>query len=214
MSATQKAAVALIAGAVIHAAAGIVGQVVQASTQVSDDMFSYPWTSAELVALSGVEALAFGLGLIGLAGLRASGVAGRTRAATVGLGVAVAASALFVVAELASIAVRDQYVDEGAASALGGLFGLATLLLGAGLTAAGVAARRARLWESRRATALLACGLWTLALLGIVLTPMMSLGITVMGLLQAAVGAGLLTRPTPVAAQPKAAAATPSIVLR
>src|SRR5215211_1044608 len=140
MRPTQKAAVALIAGATIHAIGGIVGQVVQASTQVSDDMFSYPWTSAELVAVSLAEALAFGLVLVGLAALRASGVAGPTRAARIGLGVALAGSALFVVAELASTAVRDQYWDEAAAGALGGVFGLATLLLAAGLAAAGVAA--------------------------------------------------------------------------
>jgi hypothetical protein len=214
MRPTQKAAIALIAGAIIHAAGGIVGQVVQASTLVSDDLFSYPWTSAELVAVSLVEAVAFALGLVGLAGLRASGVAGPTRTARIGLGVALAGSVLFVVAELASIAVRDQYWDEGAAAAVGGLFGLATLLLGAGLAAAGVAARKARRWESWRPTALLACGLWTLAMLGIVLTPMMPLGVTVMGLLQAAIGAGLLTRPTPVGARAQPAPATPSIALR
>jgi len=213
MRTTQKAAVALIAGAIIHAAGGIVGQVVQASTEVSDDMFSYPWTSAGLVAVSLVEALAFGLVLVGLAALRASGVAGPTRGARVGLGVALGGTALFVVAELASIAVRDQYLDEGAAGALGAMFGLATLLLGAGLAAAGVAARRARLWESWRPTALLASGLWTLAMLGVVLTPLMPLGVTVMGLLQAAIGAGLLTRPTPVAAEVQPAGATPSIAL-
>jgi hypothetical protein len=214
MRPTQKAAVALIAGAIIHAIGGIVGQVVQASTQVSDDMFSYPWTSAELVAVSLAEALAFGLGFVGLAALRASGVAGPTRAARIGLGVALAGSALFVVAELASIAARHQYSDDGAAGALGGVFGLATLLLGAGLAAAGVAARRARLWESWRPTALLACGLWTVAMLGIVLTPLMPLGVTVMGLLQAAIGAGLLKRPTPVAAGVQPTGAAPSIALR
>ena len=214
MRPTQKAAIALIAGAIVHAIGGIVGQVVQASTEVSDDMFSYPWTSAELVAVSLIEALAFGLGVAGLAALRASRVAGHTRAARIGLGVAVAGSALFVVAQLASIAVRDQYLDEAAAGAVGGLFGLATFLLGAGLAAAGIAARRARCWESWRPTALLACGLWTLAMLGIVVTPMMPLGVTVMGLLQAAIGAGLLTRPAPVAARARPAAATPSMTLR
>jgi hypothetical protein len=214
MRPTQKAAIALIAGAIIHAVAGIVGQVVQASTLVSDDMFSYPWTSAELVAVSLVEAFAFALGLVGLAGLRASGVAGPTRAARAGLGIALAASALFVAAQLASIAVRDEYMDEGAAGAVGGLFGLATLLLGAGLTAAGVAARRARRWEGWRPTALLACGLWTLAMLGIVVTPLMPLGVAVMGLLQAAIGAALLTRPTPIGAGAQPSDATPSIALR
>jgi hypothetical protein len=90
MRPTQKAAVALIAGAIIHAAGGIVGQVVQASTAVSDDMFSY---------------------------------------------------------------------------------------------------------------------------LAIVFTPLMPLGVTVTGLLQAAIGAGRLTRPTPVTARAQPAAATPSIAL-
>jgi len=132
--------------------------------------------------------------------------------------VAVGGTALFVVAEPASIAVRDQYSDEGAAGALGGVFGLATLLLatlllGAGLAAAGVAARRAGLWGSWRPTALLACGLWTLAMLGIVLTPVMPLGVTVMGLLQAAIGVGLLTRPTAVAGGVKPAGTIPSIAL-
>jgi len=213
MRPTQKAAIALMAGAMIHAAAGIVGQVVQASTLVSDDRFSYPWTSAELVAVSLVEAFAFALGLIGLAALRASGVVGPTRAARTGLAVAIAGSVLFVVAELASIVLRDQPLDKGAAGAVGGVFGLATLLLGAGLTAAGVAARRARLWEGWRPTALLVGGLWTLALLGIVITPLMPLGIAVMGLLQIAIGAGLFTRPTPVGTAVRPAGATPSIAL-
>lgn len=51
-------------------------------------------------------------------------------------------------------------------------------------------------------------------MLGIALTPLMPLGITVMGLLQAAIGAGLLTRPTPIAARAQPASATPSIALR
>ena len=214
MRLTQKAAIALIAGAIIHATAGIVGQLVQASTLVSDDQFSYPWTSAELVAVSLAEAVAFALGLVGRAGLRASGVAGPTRAARAGLGVARTGSALFVAADLASHRVRHQQVDDGAASALGGVFGLATLLLGAGLAAAGVGARRARLWEGWRPTALLVCGLWTLAILGIVVTPLMPLGVTVMGLLQIAIGIGLLTRPTPIGAAVRPPGATASIALR
>ncbi len=213
MRPTQKAAVALIAGAIIHAIVGIVGQIAQSSTKVSDDMFSYPWTSAELVAVCLVQALAFGLGLVGLAALRNSGVAGPTRAARLGLAMALGGTALLVLAELASIAARDQYWDEGATGALGAMYGLATLLLGAGLAAAGIAARRAGRWNGWRPTALLACGLWTLALLGIGLTPLMPLAVAVMGLLQAAIGIALLTRPTPVGAGARPAGATPSIAL-
>ena len=50
-------------------------------------------------------------------------------------------------------------------------------------------------------------------MLGTVLTPVMPLGVTVMGLLQAAIGGGLLTRPTPAAAHVQPAGATPSIAL-
>ena len=52
-----------------------------------------------------------------------------------------------------------------------------------------------------------------LAMFGIGLTPVMPLGITVMGLLQAAIGVGLLTRPTPVGARAEPASTTPSIAL-
>ena len=75
MSTTQTAAIAMIAAAVIHAIGGVVSQVVQASTLVGDDRFSYPWTSAELVAVSLSAAVAWALGCAGLAGVRASGVA-------------------------------------------------------------------------------------------------------------------------------------------
>jgi hypothetical protein len=214
MRPTQKAAIALIAGASIHAAGGIVGQVVRASTDVSDDLFRYPWTSDAFVALSLSEAVAFGLGVVGFAGLRASGVAGPTRAARVGLGLALTGSALFAITQLASIFVRDQPWDDGAAGALGGLFGLGTLLLGAGLTAAGVAARRAGRWEGWRPTALLACGVWTLGMLGIVLTDVMPLGVAVMGLLQLSVGIGLLTRPIAAPASARTDGTTASIALR
>jgi hypothetical protein len=48
---------------------------------------------------------------------------------------------------------------------------------------------------------------------GIVLTPLMPLGVTVMGLLLAAIGIRLLTRPTPIGARAQPAGATLSIAL-
>jgi hypothetical protein len=75
-------------------------------------------------------------------------------------------------------------------------------------------AHRARLWEGWRPTALLACGVWTLIMLGLVLTDLMPLSVTVMGLLQLAIGVGLLTRPMPEAAGAQPADMTASIALR
>ena len=214
IQALRTAAWALIAGALVQAVGGVVGQVVLASTDVSDELFRYPWTSDAFVVTSVVWAVAFGFAVAGLAGLRASGVAGPTRAARNGLTAALVGTALFVVAELASIPVREQQASDGGAGLVGALFGLATVLTGAGLTVAGVAAVRARRWEGWRRFTPLAYGVWMLVMLGVVWTKAGPSGIAVFGILQLALGVALLTRPTPLASAPTGARPAPSIALR
>jgi hypothetical protein len=65
--------------------------------------------------------------------------------------------------------------------------------MGLGLTIAGRAAMREPRWDGCASRASLACGVWTLLLLGLVLTPVMPLSIAVFELLLTAVGAGLLS---------------------
>ena len=205
---TRTAALALVAGGLIQALGGIVEQAVRASTDVSDELFRYPWTSDVFVATSILWAASFVLILAGLAGLRASGLAGRDRGAGTGLAVAMAGVVVIIAAELASIGVRDQATDDGGAGLVGALFGLATVLIGVGLTVAGRAAVRERRWDGWAPRALLACGVWTLLLLGLVLTPVMSASIAVFGMLISAVGAGLM------GAAPEPSRARSSIALR
>jgi hypothetical protein len=212
--AVRTTACALIAGALLTAAGGVIGQVVQASTEVSDDLFRYPWETDPFILAMAVLAVAFGLVFVGLVGLQRSGLAGASPPARIGLGLALAGAALFVVAHLASIPVREQEVDDTGAGLVGGLFALATVLTGIGLTAAGWAAARARLWEGWRRFTPLACGIWALLLVGLVFTSVMPLAIAVFAALLLAIGAGLLTRPTPVGAGARPAGTTPSIALR
>jgi hypothetical protein len=201
---TRTAALALVAGGLIHGLGGVVGQAVRASTDVSDELFRYPWPSDVFVATSILWAASFVLILAGLAGLRASGLAGR--GARTGLVVGMAGVVVIIAAELASIGVRDQATDDGGAALVGALFGLATVLMGVGLTVAGRAAVRA--WEGLASRALLACGVWALLLLGLVATPVMPLSVAVFGLLIATLGAGLLV------AAPEPGRARSSIALR
>jgi hypothetical protein len=213
----RASAMSLAAGALITFAGGVTGQIVQASTDVSDDLFRSPFTSGPFIALMAVLACAFALVFVGLAGLRAGGLGDTSRGWRIGLGVALGGAALFVVAHLASIPVRNQDVDDTGASLVGGLFGLATLLMGVGLTVAGRAAVQARLWQGWRRFTLLVSGMWALLLEGLVLTDVMALAIAVFGLLLLATAVAVLTQPAPAApraAVGRAGDVTSSIALR
>lgn len=99
----RRAGLALIAGALITAVGGAASQIVQASTSVSDDLWRYPWSSDLFVPISVLWAFAHVLVIVGLLGLRRSGVAGPTRSAAVGLALAIAGTGVLLVAEFASL---------------------------------------------------------------------------------------------------------------
>jgi hypothetical protein len=161
--------VTIWAGAVLVAGA-LATQIAQRSTTVSDDAWSYPWSSATSAALSAVWALAQ-LGLLaGIAGLRHSGATGSTRAAAVGLALAGVGTALIGLGHLASIPVADQTIHDTGPQVAGGVFGLGTLVSAVGLLLAGHATIRAGAWTGWRRFTPLATGLAAVALLGLQFT--------------------------------------------
>lgn len=112
----RRAGLALIAGALITAVGGAASQIVQASTSVSDDLWRYPWSSDLFVPISVLWAFAHVLVIVGLLGLRRSGVAGPTRSAAVGLALAIAGTGVLLVAEFASLPFAgDRVADTGPA---------------------------------------------------------------------------------------------------
>lgn len=196
---TRKAAVALIIGALITTLGGFVSQIVQASTNVSDDLWRYPWSSDAFVAVSLLWAVAHGLVIVGLLGLRRSGVAGPARSAAVGFGLAVAGTALLFGAEFASLAFAGQQVNNTGPGLAGVAFGLGTLLSGIGLLVAGRAVLQARRWDDWRRFTLLAAGGWTVVLVGIAATKALPTGVAIYGLCLLAIGIALRTRPAAAA---------------
>ena len=109
----RRAASAGIVGATGTAIGGLVVQlVVQPATKVSDEMWSYPFSSAALVPISILGAFLHILVLIAVLGFARSGLAGASRSAHIGLLLALGGTALLLVGELASIPVRDQRVDD------------------------------------------------------------------------------------------------------
>ena len=124
-------------------------------------MWRYPWSSSgAFVAFSLFSALLHGLVIVGLVAFGRSGVAGRSRAASSGVALAVAGTALLLVGELASIPVRDAEIDDTSAAIVGAIFGLASIVSTVGFLVVGRATLRAGLWQGWRRFTPLATGVW------------------------------------------------------
>lgn len=207
--AIRRSAVAFIAGAAATFVGGLLVQfAVRPASGVADDRFSYPWSSDVFVVVSIVYAVMHVLVAIGLVGFGRSGAAGPSRLGRYGTPLAVIGTALLAAGELASIPVRDAALDDAGAAVVVMLFAVGTLLSAVGLLMAGWATVRAGVWVGwRRFTPLLA-GLWTTALLGLVVTAASAVAIAVYGGLLLAMAVALHTRPVPV---PGVAAAEPQL---
>lgn len=142
--------------ALLGAASGVFLALVPAA--VEDDRYSYPLSAGWFAVIQAWFAVQH-LGLLGgIAGLDRSGVAGRHR---LGLAIAAGGMALLAVVELLAIsAARSPYPDGVRTDALDGLYGVSTVAIGVGLTAAGVAIARAGVWRGWRRWVPLATGLY------------------------------------------------------
>jgi hypothetical protein len=201
IDALRRAAVAGCGGASATAVGGLVVQaVVQPSTTVSDERWSYPWSSTSLVPMSILWACLHVLVFIGVLGFARSGFAGESRSARVGAFLALAGTALLFVGELASILVRDQQVDDTGAKVVGAIFGMAIVLSAVGFLSSGIATVRARLWRGWRRFAPLGVGIWTTAVLGLNVTNALPTAVAVYGLWLLVLSLALYTQPTPSSA--------------
>lgn len=194
----RRAAIAGIVGATATAISGLVIQaVVQPATSVSDKMWSYPFSSSALVPMSIFGAALHVLVFVAVLGFSRSGLAGTSRSARVGLGLALAGTALLFVGELASIPVRHQHVDATGATIAGAIFAIGGVLSAVGFIAAGLATARAALWQGWRRFTPLAAGISTVAVLGLQPVDALDAGIAAYGLCLLALAVALYTQPAP-----------------
>jgi hypothetical protein len=183
-------------GASIAVVGGAVVQVVQASTTVSDQMVSYPWSSDALAPIESLWAIGQLLLVVVLIGFRRSGLAGPTRTARLGLTLAVVGATLIFFCELALIPLGDQRLDDTAPVIDEATFGLATLLLATGLILVGKTTVKARLWRDWRRFTPLAAGIWTVVMIGLQLTKLLPTSVAIYGLCFFALSYSLYTRPS------------------
>lgn len=124
---------------------------------VGDDRYSYPLTTVGFVLIQCWFVLQH-LGLAaGLVGLRRSAAAGARR---VGVTAAIVGMGLLTATELAAIgAARSTYPGPGT-DLLDALYGISSIMIGAGLVGAGVAVLRAGIWRGWRRWVPLALGVY------------------------------------------------------
>jgi hypothetical protein len=197
----HRAAVTGIVGAAATLVAGVfVALVVQPRSDVPEDRFSFPWSAAALVPVSVLFAVLHVLVLMGIVGLVSSGLAGTSRPAWVGGWLAVGGTGVLAVAEIASIAVRQQLMDDTGAGLVGALFGLGTVSSMLGFLVLGATTLRSGRWPGWSRFAPLATGLALIALMGLMMTPALAVGVGMYGVLLLGVFLGLARRTGPTRA--------------
>ena len=198
---TRQGAVAFIVAAAATAVAGAVLFLgLQPITDLSDDMWRYPWeSSGAFVAFSIFSALLHGLVILGLRAFGRSGAAGGSRSAANGVALAVTGTALLLVGELLSIPIRNAETSDTSATIVGVVFALGGITSTVGFLVLGRATLRAGVWQGWRRFTPLATGLWLGAMT--FLPPTLLHGMVgVYGLCLLGMAIALYTQPAPVPA--------------
>jgi len=134
----------------------IAGSLLGIGIGIKEAVVPTPFGTTENIVMQGVVIVANTLTLVGVVGLARSGAAGEGWLARVGLGIALAASALFLPFEVL-VAIN---LELG-----GALLGLSALVQGLGLLLAGMAVLRIGRWDGWQRFTPLLCGLYTFLVL-------------------------------------------------
>lgn len=144
VSVRRLGAVCLWAG-VLGAASGVFLAV--APPSVGHEMYSYPLTAPGFTVIQAwffVQHLGLTAGLLALWW---SGAAGKSRTGSWGIGVSVVGMLLLAVTELVAISAAGDRYPSSRTDLLDSLYGVASILTGAGLILAGVAVARSKRWS-------------------------------------------------------------------
>jgi hypothetical protein len=185
-------AVGLIAAAATQIDAAIITNAYRSESPAPKDSLNFPWyghLAGQISTWWSFAGLFLAVGFGALARSRAlrSNTTGR-----VGAWVAVLGAATVVVANFLSAANADAMTHGGIGDVIGAMFGGATVLLGLGLTLAGVAVLRSRAWRGVARFVPLANGLWCFAMIALIFGDALQIAIGIMAALQVALGAALV----------------------
>lgn len=188
----RRGGIACIAGSTILLIGALASGIVSASTTVSDKLYRYPFTAHQYDVLVPVAALGALLVLLGMIGLRRSGVAASSR----GPKAVIAGSALLFIMQCVTFPLGDHSVDDTISIVVNALFGVATVLFVVGMIMTARAALRSGVWSSWQRYAPAICAALSLVVLPLQFTGVVWLGIALYGLGYAILGTALASATT------------------
>ena len=191
----RRGGLALLAGAAITVAGSIVVAIARASTSVAHDLFSYPLSHDQFVAISLIAALSHALIGVGAAWLRRTARTAQNRPGRIGLTCVIAGTALLFVCELASLPLANQHNTDTWPRIVDAGFGAASVLVTFGMLAVGIATVRERGWSAWRRFAPLICGALSLTTIPLQFTSAIELAIGLYGVGYAVLGVAMVTDP-------------------
>jgi hypothetical protein len=187
----RRSAVLGVVGAAIIGLGGVWTQVVAVSSDVSKKQMSYPWSSGTFARIELLWAAGESLIVVALWAIGRTGVVDDSRVGRIGWRLALLGTAGIALNEIALIPFSERGVDDIGPVIVESLFGLATVLSAIGLLLMGRAVRASGRWTGWRQHALLAAGVWTVALIGLQFTPALPSAVAVYGLCMFAASAAL-----------------------
>ncbi|WP_427896251.1 hypothetical protein ACQHIV_20180 [Kribbella sp. GL6] len=164
-------------GAAITTLTGIaVEAFVKPASTISDQQWSYPWSTGAFVPVSvgyAVLHLLVFLGMVALFRALAS------RAGRIGAAIAGAGTLVLLVAELLSLPIADRRLTDTGPQVVGALFGVGVALTAIGLLVAGVVVLRS--WTGWQRYAAIVAGGWAVVMIGLSTTSALPLGVAIYG---------------------------------
>ena len=152
----RRAGLLCLVGGVIGVVSGIVMAFIPPA--VSPDLYSYPFSPAGFLVAQYVFMSNHVLLLVGILGLARSGVAGTGLLGRVGLWISVAGMAALTLCEVAAMTLATSPYPSPGTDFMDMAYGVTSILIGVGLTLAGVAVVRAGEWAGWRRFVVLVCG--------------------------------------------------------
>lgn len=125
---------------------------------VSPDSYSYPFTPTGFLVAQFVFMSNHVLLLVGILGLARSGVAGTGLLGRVGLWISVTGMAALTLCEVGAMTLASSPYPSPGTDFMDMAYGVASILIGIGLTLVGVAVMRAGEWAGWRRFVVLVCG--------------------------------------------------------
>jgi hypothetical protein len=184
-------AVGLIAAAATQIDAAIITNAYRSASPAPKDSLNFPWYGGLAGQISTWWAFADLFLVIGLGALARSRALRSNKAGRIGGWIAVLGAAMLVVANFLSAANADAMMADSIGGAIGAMFGGGTVLLGLGLTLAGVAVIRSGTWHGPARFIPLANGIWSFAMISLIFGDQLQIAIGIMAALQVALGAAL-----------------------